>query len=93
MKFDEVIINSRLTRDEFLEKNKDLINRLAIPMEGKLFVEGIIKEKKHKLNFQGVYVLFEYDKVFYVGGALPKSRSIKKDLEGILVDIKVILKY
>ena len=42
MQFDEVIINSRLTRDEFLEKNKDLINRLTIPMEGKLFVEGII---------------------------------------------------
>ena len=54
MKFDEVIINSRLTRDEFLEKNKDLINRLAIPMEGKLFVEGIIKEKKHKANRFGL---------------------------------------
>ena len=77
---DVVIEDLQLTREEFFKKNKGIIDKYAIPIDkANLFMSGCVgnDDDCDKLNFGGVYVLLENNKVFYIGSALPNGRTIK----------------
>ncbi len=70
-----------LTKKEFLEKYKDILDYYTIPIdENNKYISGCIgniKDRK-KTNFTGIYVIIENNIVIYIGSALPNSRTIEK---------------
>lgn len=81
MKVKEQIVNENcLTKEEFLEKYKDLLEQYTIPIdENNKFIYGHLgnAEDRKKANFTGIYVILENNKVIYIGSALPPSRTIE----------------
>ena len=63
-----------------MKKNEKLLRKYAdFPNRVEWCLEN--DEDLKKLNFRGVYVILEKDKVIYIGSALPVTRTIKVRLK------------
>lgn len=69
-----------LTKEEFLEQNKDFLEKYTELINGEKFVSGSLgnDDDKKKIDFPGIYAILEDNKVFYIGSSF--GRRIKKRL-------------
>lgn len=72
-----------VTKEEFLKKNEKILKKYTILIGKEQYIEGKLgnKEDLNKLDFRGIYVILENDKVLYIGSALPVTRTIKERLK------------
>ena len=84
MKKDNLLNNERMTIDEFLKKNQEVLDEYTEPLDnGKPYYQGKLgnKDDLEAVKFRGIYVIIEDNNVLYIGSALPQTRTIKVRLQ------------
>ena len=74
------IDEARLTKKEFLEKNRHLLEQYTMPIdEDKGFISGCLgsDDDKNQADFPGIYAILEDNKVFYIGSSLGRKIKIR----------------